>query len=156
MMKTSSSDLLLHPVTQYDAAWAALVPRRLAEVHLSIVSCERCPRLRSYCRRVAQEKKRAHRQDTYWGRPVPGFGDPEARLYLKETLLEARDATRNWKVLGQRFNMAFTHTEEGRGTLGKLLFDEELYQRMTAFVDDVHKHPWKLLARPKKSDAKKP
>ena len=76
-------------------------------------------------------------------------GDPEARLYLKETLLEARDATRNWKLLGQRFNMAFTHTEEGQGTLGKLLFDEDLYQRMAAFVDDVRQHPWKLLSRPK-------
>ena len=48
---------------------------RLADVHHAIVSCERCPRLRSYCRTIAQEKKRAHRTDTYWGRPVPGFGD---------------------------------------------------------------------------------
>ena len=55
---------------------------RLAEVHSAIVSCERCPRLRSYCRRIAHEKKRAHRDDTYWGRPVPGFGDPGAHLLL--------------------------------------------------------------------------
>jgi uracil-DNA glycosylase len=52
----------------------------LAEVHQAIVACERCPRLRQYCRRVAAEKKRAHRYDAYWGRPVPGFGDPNARL----------------------------------------------------------------------------
>ena len=58
------------------------VPPPLAQVHSAIVSCERCPRLRAYCRRVAQEKKRAHRADTYWGRPVPGFGDPNARLLL--------------------------------------------------------------------------
>lgn len=79
-------------------------------------------------------------------------GDPEARLYLKETLMEARDATRNWKLLGQRFNMAFSHAEEGQGTLGKLLFDETLYQQMEIFVQDIRQHPWKLLSRPKKSD----
>ena len=50
----------------------------LAEVHRAIVACERCPRLRRYhCRRVATEKKRAHRYDAYWGLPVPGFGDPK-------------------------------------------------------------------------------
>ena len=57
---------------------AAAGSNGLAQVHAAIVSCERCPRLRSYCRRVAQEKKRAHLSDTYWGRPVPGFGDPDA------------------------------------------------------------------------------
>ena len=63
---------------QFDAR----LPSSLAEVHASIVSCERCSRLRTYCRRVAEEKKRAHRLDTYWGLPVPGFGDPDARLLL--------------------------------------------------------------------------
>jgi uracil-DNA glycosylase family 4 len=58
------------------------VSARLADVHHAIVSCERCPRLREYCSRVALEKKRAHRLDTYWGRPVPGFGDPAARVLL--------------------------------------------------------------------------
>ena len=53
------------------------MPDALAAVHTAIVSCERCPRLRDYCRSVAEEKKRAHRDETYWGRPVPGFGDPE-------------------------------------------------------------------------------
>ena len=58
------------------------VSTRLTDVHHAIVSCERCPRLREYCSRVASEKKRAHRLDTYWGRPVPGFGDPAARVLL--------------------------------------------------------------------------
>ena len=59
-------------------------PTRLSleEVRSSIVACERCPRLRTYCERIAREKKRAHRNDTYWGRPVPGFGDPNARVLL--------------------------------------------------------------------------
>jgi len=66
----------------------------LADVHSTIVSCERCPRLRAYCRRVAEEKKRAHRADTYWGRPVPGFGDPDARLLLVGLAPAAHGANR--------------------------------------------------------------
>ena len=69
-------------------------PPQLARVHSAIVSCERCPRLRTYCERVAQEKKRAHRADTYWGRPVPGFGDPDARLLLVGLAPAAHGANR--------------------------------------------------------------
>ncbi len=47
-----------------------------------IEACERCPELRAYCARIATEKKRAHRDETYWGRPVAGFGDPRARVLL--------------------------------------------------------------------------
>ena len=46
------------------------------------MACELCPRLRAYCARVAQEKRRAYQDQSYWGRPVPGFGDPRARLVL--------------------------------------------------------------------------
>ena len=70
----------------------------LAEVTESIVSCERCPRLRQYCRRIAREKKRAHREDTYWGRPVPGFGDPAARLLLVGLAPAAHGANRTGRV----------------------------------------------------------
>jgi uracil-DNA glycosylase family 4 len=47
-----------------------------------IITCERCPRLRSYCQEVAREKKAAFRDWEYWGLPVPNFGDPVARLVL--------------------------------------------------------------------------
>ena len=76
-------------------------------------------------------------------------GDPEARIYLKEALQEARDATRYWKALGERLNIAMSNVEAGQGSLGRLLFDDELYMRMVAFVDDIRAHPWKLLVRPK-------
>ncbi|MBI3320917.1 MAG: MCE family protein [Candidatus Omnitrophica bacterium] len=81
-------------------------------------------------------------------------GDPEARIYLKEAVQEARDATRHWKALGERLNVAMMYTESGQGSLGKILFDDELYQRMVSFVDDLRAHPWKLLVKPKdqKSD----
>jgi uracil-DNA glycosylase family 4 len=56
--------------------------KSLADVAKAVIACERCPRLRDYCRTVAREKKRAYRDETYWGRPIPGFGDPRARLLI--------------------------------------------------------------------------
>ncbi len=54
----------------------------LLKLHEEIVACRRCPRLVSHCRRVAREKRRAYRDWDYWGRPVPPFGDPRARLLV--------------------------------------------------------------------------
>ena len=54
----------------------------LAHVNAAIVACEKCPRLRAYGTAVAREKRRAFREETYWGRPVPGFGDPQAHLLI--------------------------------------------------------------------------
>jgi uracil-DNA glycosylase family 4 len=47
-----------------------------------ITACELCPRLRTYGREVARTKRRAYLDWDYWGKPVPGFGDPHARLLL--------------------------------------------------------------------------
>jgi uracil-DNA glycosylase family 4 len=47
-----------------------------------IIRCRRCPRLVEYREKVAKEKRRAFRDSTYWGRPVPGFGDPRAELFI--------------------------------------------------------------------------
>ncbi len=84
---------------------------RLTDAHHAIVSCERCPRLRSYCQRIAVEKKRAHRDDTYWGRPVPGFGDPAARLLLLGLAPAAHGANRTGRVF----------TGDGSGASGDFL-----------------------------------
>jgi uracil-DNA glycosylase family 4 len=54
----------------------------LARVTREVIACERCPRLREWCRKVAREKVRRFRDDDYWGRAVPGFGDPRARLLI--------------------------------------------------------------------------
>jgi len=67
-------------------------------VHEQIISCERCPRLREYCGRIAREKRRAFRDDVYWGRPVPGFGDPRARLLLVGLAPAAHGANRTGRV----------------------------------------------------------
>ncbi len=77
---------------------AAEFPAQLTDVHHAIVSCERCPRLRAYCMRVAQEKKRAYSDDTYWGKPVPGFGDPSARLLIVGLAPAAHGANRTGRV----------------------------------------------------------
>lgn len=52
----------------------------LAELHDRIAGCERCPRLREYCQGIGERKRRAYIDQTYWARPVPGFGDPKARV----------------------------------------------------------------------------
>jgi uracil-DNA glycosylase family 4 len=70
----------------------------LVTVHADIVSCERCPRLRSYCARIAREKRRAYRDEVYWGKPVPGFGDPRARLLIVGLAPAAHGANRTGRV----------------------------------------------------------
>lgn len=55
---------------------------RLEQIASQVVRCRRCPELRAYIAGVAREKKRAHRSCDYWGKPVPGFGDPRARVML--------------------------------------------------------------------------
>lgn len=56
-----------------------MAPRALSA---EIIACRRCPRLVEYRERVAKEKRRAYRDWEYWGRPLPGFGDPAARLMV--------------------------------------------------------------------------
>jgi uracil-DNA glycosylase family 4 len=71
---------------------------RLAVVRDQIVSCDRCPRLRDYCAEVARTKRRAYRDETYWGKPVPGFGDPDARMLLVALAPAAHGANRTGRV----------------------------------------------------------
>ena len=70
----------------------------LASVGAAIIACERCPRLREYCAAVAREKKRAFRDQVYWGRPVPGFGDPAARLLVIGLAPAAHGGNRTGRV----------------------------------------------------------
>jgi uracil-DNA glycosylase family 4 len=70
----------------------------LQAVRAAVIACEDCPRLRAHCARVAREKKRAHREETYWGRPVPGFGDPAARLLVVGLAPAAHGANRTGRV----------------------------------------------------------
>lgn len=84
----------------------------LDRVREAIVTCERCPRLRTYCQAVARQKKKAHRDDVYWGRPVPGFGDPKARVLVIGLAPAAHGANRTGRVF----------TGDGGGGSGDFLF----------------------------------
>lgn len=55
-------------------------PKSLHALNARIVTCNLCPRLRAHCTEVAQVRRRAYADWEYWGRPVPSFGDPEARV----------------------------------------------------------------------------
>ena len=52
----------------------------LEDLNARIIACMRCPRLRKYCAEVARVRKRAYLECEYWGKPVPSFGDPKARV----------------------------------------------------------------------------
>src|SRR5271156_2448950 len=52
----------------------------LTTLNERIVACENCPRLRAHCAEVARKRRRAYVDWEYWGRPVPSFGDPKARV----------------------------------------------------------------------------
>ena len=68
------------------------------KVHQDIVSCNRCARLRDYCAQIARDKRAAFRSDTYWGKPVPGFGDPNARVLILGLAPAAHGANRTGRV----------------------------------------------------------
>ncbi len=74
------------------------MPRSLALLREDIITCERGPRLRSYCQRIARERRAAYRTETYWGKPVPGFGDPSARVLVLGLAPAAHGANRTGRV----------------------------------------------------------
>lgn len=63
-----------------------------------IVACSRCPRLRAWCEEVARVKRRAYRDREYWGKPVPGFGDPAAKLLIVGLAPGAHGSNRTGRV----------------------------------------------------------
>lgn len=73
-------------------------PDSLAALHDEIVACRACPRLVEWREEVAREKRAAYRDWEYWGRPVPGFGDPEARLVIVGLAPAAHGANRTGRV----------------------------------------------------------
>ncbi len=70
----------------------------LAELTAEIVSCRRCPRLVEWRERVARDKVARFRDETYWGRPVPGFGDPDARILIVGLAPAAHGGNRTGRV----------------------------------------------------------
>jgi len=58
------------------------LPQWLTSLNREVITCTRCPRLVAYREQIARDKRRAYRDWDYWGKPVPGFGDPDARVLI--------------------------------------------------------------------------
>ena len=71
---------------------------RLTVLEREITECRKCPRLVPYREEVARTKRRAYREWTYWGRPVPAFGDPEAKLVIIGLAPAAHGANRTGRM----------------------------------------------------------
>ena len=71
---------------------------QVEQIERDVVACELCPRLREYCREVASVKRRAYRDQEYWGRPVPSFGDPSARMLIIGLAPAAHGANRTGRM----------------------------------------------------------
>ena len=72
--------------------------RQLTLLAKEIAGCERCPRLRAYCQEIGRVKRRAYLDWTYWAKPVPGFGDPRARLLIIGLAPGAHGANRTGRM----------------------------------------------------------
>lgn len=72
--------------------------REIKRIEKDVVNCEKCTRLREYCQRVADEKRRAYRDWTYWGKPVPAFGDSNASVLVVGLAPAAHGANRTGRM----------------------------------------------------------
>ncbi len=70
----------------------------LRSIRDDVVQCRACPRLVAWREKVAREKRAAYRDEAYWGRPVPGFGDPAARLLIMGLAPAAHGANRTGRM----------------------------------------------------------
>ena len=70
----------------------------LEALNEAVVDCRRCPRLVQWREQVAREKRAAYRDWTYWGRPIPGFGDPAARILVLGLAPAAHGGNRTGRI----------------------------------------------------------
>lgn len=75
-----------------------MAPKSLSELSAAVVDCRRCPRLVEWREQVAQDKRASFRDQVYWGRPVPGFGDARARVIVVGLAPAAHGANRTGRM----------------------------------------------------------
>ena len=97
-MPRRRTSVALAPPATPDYPVQSPVSPALAAAQTGIVSCEACPRLRTYCRAVGQTRRAAYRDEIYWTRPVPGFGDAQARVLVLGLAPAAHGANRTGRV----------------------------------------------------------
>src|SRR5262245_22643707 len=71
---------------------------QLTVLEQRVVACKKCPRLIAYCREIARTRRRAFMDWDYWGKPVPSFGDPNARLLILGLAPAAHGANRTGRM----------------------------------------------------------
>lgn len=97
--KNSATKNVAHDEQNFEARLKKTMARdSVAKLADDVVECERCPRLRGYCEAVAREKKKAYRDQPYWGRPIPNFGDPKARFVIVGLAPAAHGANRTSRM----------------------------------------------------------
>lgn len=74
------------------------LPMALSQLEAEVTGCRRCPRLVAWREQVARERRAAFRQERYWGRPLPGFGDPDARIVLLGLAPAAHGGNRTGRI----------------------------------------------------------
>src|SRR5512138_2694729 len=99
----------------------------LDQIAADITKCDRCPRLREHCRDVARVKRASYRGESYWGKPVPGFGDPNAWLLIVGLAPGAHGANRTGRM--------FTGDKSGEWLYGEL-FEQGLASRPDSLRSD--------------------
>lgn len=70
----------------------------LLELNQKIIACKKCPRLRTYCKEIARIKRKAYLKETYWGKPITGFGSVAARLMILGLAPAAHGANRTGRI----------------------------------------------------------